>query len=73
MSLEPVAAPEHSNALRHHKIRLRPGRTMGALYNEPAHPDEQLNAMTIDASGNVYSNGGERDKQHPLRVHYDKV
>jgi hypothetical protein len=28
-----------------------------ALYNEPAHPDEQLNAMTIDASGNVYVTG----------------
>jgi hypothetical protein len=29
-----------------------------ALYNEFAHPDEQLNAMTIDASGNVYVTGG---------------
>ena len=28
-----------------------------ALYNDPAHPDEQLNAMTIDASGNVYVTG----------------
>ena len=29
-----------------------------ALYNQPDHPDEQLNAMTIDASGNVYVTGG---------------
>ena len=29
-----------------------------ALYNDFAHPDEQLNAMTIDASGNVYVTGG---------------
>ena len=28
-----------------------------ALYNDLAHPDEQLNAMTIDASGNVYVTG----------------
>src|SRR5882762_3075562 len=28
-----------------------------ALYNDPAHPDEQLNAMAIDASGNVYVTG----------------
>ena len=28
-----------------------------ALYNDPAHPDEQLNAITIDASGNVYVTG----------------
>ena len=28
-----------------------------ALYNDPDHPDEQLNAMTIDASGNVYITG----------------
>ncbi len=27
------------------------------LYNDPDHPDEQLNAMTIDASGNVYLTG----------------
>ena len=28
-----------------------------ALYNDPAHPDEQLNAMAVDASGNVYVTG----------------
>ena len=47
-----------------------------ALYNEPAHPDEQLNAMTIDASGNVYVTGGSGTNNIPsvcTTIKYDSA
>jgi len=36
-----------------------------ALYNDPEHPDEQLNAMAIDASGNVYVTGRDGTNSVP--------
>jgi hypothetical protein len=35
------------------------------LYNDPEHPDEQLNAMAIDASGNVYVTGRDGTNSSP--------
>ena len=47
-----------------------------ALYNQPDHPDEQLNAMTIDASGNVYVTGGSGTNNIPsvcTTIKYDSA
>ena len=47
-----------------------------ALYNDPSHPDEQLNAMTIDASGNVYVTGGSGTNSIPsvcTTIKYDSA
>ena len=43
--------------LRHRKKRLAGQQQWVGLYNDFDHPDAQLSAMTIDASGNVYVTG----------------